>query len=239
MLFVVDETVPRSLEMTTVPPDAVSKFEYASFNVTVIVDADVPSASIDVGDATTVDVDNDADPGITVTDALVPATSDVPEATVAVIVCAPAVFNVTEKSLVPETSCAFDGSVAEPSDDVIAMVCVCVDTTFQFASTAFTVAVIPEPATSFVGVPDLPDTDPGSAVSPGSNTCNFVAAPAFTVKFPEASESVTEPSVAAIVRLEPAIVGVTDTESTYPPEEMVAANVPSKAFVDERVTVPV
>ena len=35
-----------------------------------IVEADVPSASIDVGDATTVDVDNDADPGATVTDRL-------------------------------------------------------------------------------------------------------------------------------------------------------------------------
>lgn len=78
------------------------------------------------------------------------------------------------------------GSVADPSDDVIATVGVADDTTFQFASTAFTVTDTDDPAVTAVGEPDLPVAVPGSAVSPGSSTCNFDAEPAVTLNVPEA-----------------------------------------------------
>jgi len=54
-------------------------------------------------------------------------------------------------------------------------------TTFQFASTAFTVTVNAVPAVSALGLPVFPLADPGAAVSPGTRSCSFVNAPAITV----------------------------------------------------------
>jgi len=88
---------------------------------------------------------------------------------VAVTVDEPAVLSVTVKSRVPATRAAFDGSVAALSDDVMATVGVAEATTFQFASTAFTVTVT-SPACRDVGEPVLPVAVPGAAVSPGRST---------------------------------------------------------------------
>lgn len=67
----------------------------------------------------------------------------------------------------------------------------------------------------------------------------LVAAPAFTVKKPEASEVVMAPALAVILRSPaPAMVGVMVTPSTRPPAEMTALTVPAKAF-EVRDTVPV
>jgi len=85
---------------------------------------------------------------------------------------------------VPLTSAAFAGSVAAPSVVVSATVGVLVDTTFQCASTAFTVTVTLLPAVCELGVPVLPFRVPGTAVSPGSSTCSFVAAPTTAVMLP-------------------------------------------------------
>ena len=50
-------------------------------------------------------------------------------------------------------------------------------TRFQLASTALTVTLTGAPAVTPVGVPVLPVTVPGAAVSPGSSTWSFVAGP--------------------------------------------------------------
>ena len=83
---------------------------------------------------------------LTVTDALVAGLKGDPAWSVAVTVADPAVRRVTEKVLVPATSGAFAGGVADPSLEVIATVGVAVDTTFQFASTALTVTLNATPA---------------------------------------------------------------------------------------------
>src|SRR2546428_671392 len=97
----------------------------------------------------------DAAPGFTVVEGLVFAVFEPSVASVAVTVAVPAVLNVTLNVFVPATSAAFDGSVALGSDEVIATVSVLL-TTFQFASTAFTVTVNEEPAVCAEGEPVLP-----------------------------------------------------------------------------------
>jgi hypothetical protein len=118
-------------------------------------------------------------------------------------------LNVTEKSFVPATRAAVDGRVACESLEVIATVCVTDETRFQFASTAFTVTVVALPAVCAVGVPVLPVALPGSAVSPGSSTCSFVAVPAFTVTDADVPAVRGDPfwSVAVTVH-EPAVLNV-------------------------------
>src|SRR2546428_442903 len=64
---------------------------------------------------------------------------------VAVTVAVPAVFSVTLNGCVPRTSAAFAGRVALLPVEVIPTVCVEL-TTFQYASTAFTVTVNDDPA---------------------------------------------------------------------------------------------
>src|SRR5262249_10902109 len=98
----------------------------------------------------------------------------------AVTVAVPAVFSVTLATLLPLTSAPLPGSVAFASLEVIETVSF-VLTTFQFASTAFTVTLKAVPAVSAVGVPVLPLAEPGAAVSPGVNSCSLAKAPAFTV----------------------------------------------------------
>lgn len=227
--------VVRSTE--TVEPELFTTLPKSSVSVTVREKAEPAVCQLGV-----VRANLDAAAAVTVTDALEPAVNAVPDATVAVIVCAPAVLNVTEKSLVPDTRAAFDGSVAAPSDDVIAMVCVEDDTTFQFASTAFTVAVMPDPATSSVGVPVLPVDVPGAAVSPGSSTCTLVAVPALTVNAADVPAS--EPPdvrVAVTVCDDPARVSVMAWELRTPAvKAAVVVDVSEeKRDVDVRVAVPV
>ncbi|MEK7229623.1 MAG: hypothetical protein AAB154_06235, partial [Candidatus Binatota bacterium] len=86
---------------------------------------------------------------------------------VAVTVAGAAVFSVTLNVFVPATRAAFAGSAALASDEVIPTVCVEL-TTFQFASTAFTVTLNAVPALWAVGVPVFPEAVPGAAVSPGT-----------------------------------------------------------------------
>src|SRR3954471_11104458 len=99
---------------------------------------------------------------------------------VAVTVFEPAVFAVTEKVLVPAARAALAGSAAFASELVIATVSVEV-TGFQFASTALTVTMKLEPAVCAVGLPVLPEADPGAAVSPGIRICNLLNAPVLIV----------------------------------------------------------
>jgi hypothetical protein len=88
---------------------------------------------------------------------------------VAVTVQLPAVFNVTLNVRVPATNAAFTGNVAFASLEVIPTVCVEL-TTFQFASTAFTVTLNAPPAVCAVGLPVFPVALPAEAVSPGTKT---------------------------------------------------------------------
>jgi hypothetical protein len=96
----------------------------------------------------------------------------------AVTVFVPAVFRVTLKVFAPATSAASPGNAAAPSLEVMWTVSAEL-TTFQFASTALTVTVNEEPAVCAAGVPVF--TVPGTALSPGTNNCSFVKAPALTV----------------------------------------------------------
>jgi hypothetical protein len=84
-------------------------------------------------------------PATTVMAALVLAVFVPSVMSVAVTVLDPAVFSVTVNAFVPATMAAFAGSVAFASLEVIPTVSVLL-TTFQFASTAFTVALNDVPA---------------------------------------------------------------------------------------------
>src|SRR5207247_11209972 len=95
-----------------------------------------------------------------------------------------AVFTVTLNCFVPEGNAAFAVKHALVPDEVIPSMSVTVVTTFQFASTAFTVTVNDVPADRALGLPVFPVPPlavPGAAVSPGTRRCSFVNAPAFTV----------------------------------------------------------
>jgi len=87
----------------------------------------------------------------------------------AVSVREPDVFNVTEKLFVPDTNAAFAGNSAFASVDVNFITSLAELTTFQAASTPFTVTEIGVPAVIADGVPVLPVDVPGAAVSPGNN----------------------------------------------------------------------
>jgi len=93
---VVDPTAPKSVETTTVPPEDVKEFEYASFSCTVICEVVEPSASIEVGDAVTVDSDVDAGPGFTVKPAEVPVPEPTDGFDAVKVLLEPAVVTVTE-----------------------------------------------------------------------------------------------------------------------------------------------
>ena len=98
----------------------------------------------------------------------------------AVTVAAPAVLSVTLKDFVPATKAALAGSVAFASLDVMLTVSL-VLTTFQFASTELTVTLKAVPAVCAEGVPALPATVPGAAVSPGIRICILVWPPGLIV----------------------------------------------------------
>ncbi len=128
----------------------------------------------------------------------------------AVNVDEPAVFGVIENVLLPATSAAFAGSVALASVEVMPTVSVEL-TTFQFASTAFTVTVKAPPAVWAEGAPVLPEAVPGAAVSPGSRICSFVKAPALIV-VAGLVFAVIAPFVmsVAVKVFDPAVFGVTE-----------------------------
>ena len=112
-------------------------------------------------------------PGFTVIPRLVSGVLAGVVISLAVRVLVPAVFSVTLNVCVPEASAAFTGRVALVSVEVIPTVSVEL-TTFQFASTAFTVTVNATPAVWAVGVPVFPLGVPAAAVSPGTKSCSFV-----------------------------------------------------------------
>jgi hypothetical protein len=149
-------------------------------------------------------------PAFTVKDGLVLAGFVLSVVSLAVTVALPAVFNVTLKVFVPDTSGALLGMVALLSDDVIATVSLTVETTFQSASTALTLALNAVPAVSAEGEPVLPVAVPGAAVSPGINNCNFANAAELTV-MEELVLAVFETSVAsvAVTVRAPAVFSVT------------------------------
>src|SRR5439155_1639469 len=99
----------------------------------------------------------------------------------AVTVALPAVLRVTLKIFVPPTSAALAGGVAFTSLAVMLAVSATLVSRFQLESTALTVTLNAVPAVCEAAVPVLPLLDPGEAVSPGTNNCNFVKLPALTV----------------------------------------------------------
>src|SRR5438309_1466094 len=100
----------------------------------------------------------------------------------AVTVRLPAVWRVTLKVPLPETSAALAGKLALLSEELIPTVSATVLTRFQFASTALTVTVKAVPAVWAAGEPVLPVALPGEAVSPGAKICSLVNAPELTVR---------------------------------------------------------
>src|ERR1044071_8642520 len=99
---------------------------------------------------------------------------------VAVSVCEPAVLSVTLNEFVPLTSAASAGNTAFVSVALMSTVSVTVLTKFQNASTALTVTLNAVPAVRAVGVPVLPLTEPGDAVSPGTSSWSFANSAALT-----------------------------------------------------------
>jgi len=116
----------------------------------------------------------------TVIDGLVLAVFVPSVMSVAVTVALPTVLSVTSSDLVPLTRAASAGKSAALSEDVIRTVSVAL-TGFQFASTALTIALKAVKAVCALGVPVLPVTLPGEALSPGTSNCNFANAPALIV----------------------------------------------------------
>ncbi len=82
----------------------------------------------------------------------------------------PAAFRVMEKVLVPELSCAGEGTVALASVASMEIELEMVATVFHPESHARTVMLKGNPETCWSAVPVLPDEVPGAAVSPGSST---------------------------------------------------------------------
>src|ERR1044071_399605 len=100
----------------------------------------------------------------------------------AVNVALPTVLRVTLKVFVPETNTALAGNVAVPAEEVMPTLSEMVSTTFQLASTAFTVTLKGVPAACGLGVPVLPETVPGAAASPATSNWSWLNAPALTPK---------------------------------------------------------
>ena len=162
-------------------------------------------------------------PALTVMDGLVFAVFDPSEISVAVSVLLPAVFSVTLKVLVPLTSAALAGRDALASFEVIPTTSVTLLTMFQFASTAFTVTVKAVPAVRLLGVPVLPEGDPGEAVSPGTSNCSLVNAPALTVKLLLTAD--VNPLLAAVSCFEPATLMLRSL-NVATPETVACVKVP-------------
>src|ERR1700694_166784 len=129
---------------------------------------------------------------------------------VAVNVFEPTVLAVTESVAVPATSAVFAGRAALTSVEVIPTVSATL-TTFQFASTALTVALNAVPAVWLLGAPVFPDALPGEATSPGMRICSLTNAPGLTV-VAGLVFAVLDPSVVSVaVKVgAPEVFGVTE-----------------------------
>src|SRR5947199_10749576 len=79
-----------------------------------------------------------------------------------------AVLKVTLKATVPAVSAVLVGRAGLGAEEVRPTVSLTVLTTFQLASTAFTVTLNAVPAVRALGVPVLPVAVPGAPVSPGA-----------------------------------------------------------------------
>src|SRR5206468_8662765 len=114
-----------------------------------------------------------------------------------------AVLKVTLKATVPALRAVLADRAGFGAEEVRPTVSLTVLTTFQLASTAFTVTLNAVPAICALGVPVLPAAEPGAEVSPGANNCSFAKEPALMV-IEELVFAVFVPSVrsvAVIVRL--------------------------------------
>jgi hypothetical protein len=98
----------------------------------------------------------------------------------ALTVWLPLVLKVTLNVPLPTLSAALAGNIACPSELVICTVSFVV-IKFQATSTALTVALKAVPAVCAVGVPLVPVGVPGTALSPGINSCSLVKTPGLTV----------------------------------------------------------
>src|SRR5205085_2403344 len=101
------------------------------------------------------------------------------------------------KVCVPLTSEALEGSVALPSDELIATLSLTFERIFQFESTPFTIRLNALPAVWVLGVPVLPLADPAAAVSPGARICNLANVPGPT-EINELVLAVLVPSVMSV-----------------------------------------
>src|SRR5262249_26434326 len=98
----------------------------------------------------------------------------------AAAVAVPEVFGVTLRLLGRATRGVLPGSEALASEQVKATVWETLVTTFQFASTAFTVMLKAVPAVCAVGVPVFPEAVPGAGISPGAKICSLTKDPELT-----------------------------------------------------------
>src|SRR5216684_4235939 len=108
-----------------------------------------------------------------------------------------AVLKVTLKATVPAVRAVLAGRTGFGAEEVMPTVSLIVLTTFQFASTAFTVTLNAVPAVCALGVPVLPVAEPGAEVWPGANNCSFTNPAALTV-IEELVFAVFVPSVTSV-----------------------------------------
>ena len=110
-------------------------------------------------------------------------------------------------------------------------------TTFQFASTAFTVTLKAVPAVCAVGVPVLPAVVPGAPVSPGARSCIFTKVPELTVIDGLVFE-LFEPSVASVAVMVALAAVMNVTLKDFVPATSAALD-GRTAFTSEEVTATV
>jgi hypothetical protein len=92
----------------------------------------------------------------------------------AVKVAVPRLLSVTLKVREPDAKAELAGTVAVAEEEEIATRSEMVSTRFQLASTALTVTLNGTPADWVSGVPVLPVTVPGAAVSPGTSNWSLL-----------------------------------------------------------------
>src|SRR5438132_87472 len=93
----------------------------------------------------------------------------------------------------------------------------------QLASTSFTVTEKEGPAGPAEGEPVFPVVEPGTAVSPGTRSCSFVAVPGLTVIDGEVSLGSGLPPVSVAVIVQSAAARLSCTENVFVPETSAAS----------------
>src|SRR5690349_14650383 len=116
-----------------------------------------------------------AGPAMTGCAALTPGNKFVPPEVDTLTVCEPVVTSTTRNDVEPLIKGRSVGSVSPGSAVTIWITADALGLMLKVLSTPFTVTRIGVPATIADGAPVLPVLEPGTAVSPGSNTCSFVA----------------------------------------------------------------